>query len=138
MLPAGWAENASDEGQQGLQAAFDVVSGPGPEAVNISGDTIKTTMSPHDVAASMVTQPGAGTVVAKGDCQIAGGDAAYFKSTISATVFPGITKSGAGYTILIGHGGTVVYLVVILPATLGDQAIPDVKSILGSWTWDPA
>jgi hypothetical protein len=30
-----------------------------------------------------------------------------------------------------------VYLVILLPDN-GDQVMPQVKSILGSWQWDPA
>lgn len=126
------------EGQQGMQAAFDLVAGGGgPHGTNISGDLWTLPMSPHDAVAFMTSQPGAGTVVAVGDCTIGGGRAAYFESTISATLFPGITKSGDGYSVVFEHGATRVYLVILLPDN-GDQVMPQVKSILGSWQWDQA
>lgn len=138
-LPAGWAENPADEGQQGLEAGFDVISGSGPDGVNISGDLMPSTwtMNPHDTVDWMISQPGSGTVVAKGDCKIAGGKAAYFLSTMSVSVFPGITKGGAGYSLIIAHNQSLVYVVVLLPA-VNDPGMSDVKSILGSWQWDPA
>ena len=86
----------------------------------------------------MVSQPGAGTVVARGDCTIAGGKAAYFESTASASLFPGITVSGAGYSVVFAHGSKLVYLVILLPSNNGDAMMPAVKSILGSWQWDQA
>src|SRR5260370_15920022 len=137
-LPAGWAENPADEGQQGLEAGFDVISGSGgPNGLNISGDLMPSTwtMNPHDTVDWMISQPGSATVVAKGDCKIAGGKAAYFLSTISVSVFPGITKGGAGYSLIIAHGQSLVYVVVLLPA-VNDPGMSDVKSILGSWQWD--
>jgi hypothetical protein len=136
-LPAGWAEDPSMEGPKGMQAAFYLASGSGPSGVNISADLIPVAMSPHDAIEFMSSQPGAGTVVAKGDCTIAGGKAAFFKSTISFSLFPGITKGGAGYTIVFAQGAKLVYLVILLPDN-GDQLMPQVKSILGSWQGDPA
>jgi len=128
------------EGQQGLQAGFDLTSGGGPNGVNIGGYLLPATvaMSPHDAVNFMSSQPGAGTVVAKGDCTVAGGEAAYFESTISVTLFPGITKGAAGYSLVIAHAKELVYLVVLLPSENGDKMMPQVKSILGSWQWDPA
>jgi hypothetical protein len=137
-LPAGWAENPADEGQQGLQSAFDLASGNGANGANISGDLLALTMSPHDAVDWMTSQPGAGTVVAKGDCTIAGGKAAFFESTISMNVFPGMTKSGVGYSLVIAYGHKLVYLVILLPSDNGDSVMPEVKSILGSWQWDHA
>ena len=137
-LPVGWTEDPSMEGQQGMRAAFDLVAGGGgPHGTNISADLLPLVMSPHDAVAFMTSQPGAGTVVAVGDCTIGGGKAAYFESTISATLFPGITKSGDGYSVVFAHGSTLVYLVILLPDN-GDQVMPQVKSILGSWQWDQA
>jgi hypothetical protein len=104
----------------------------------MSADLIPSAMSPHDAVASMSTQAGAGTVVARGDCTIAGGKAAFFESTISVALMPGITNLGAGYTIVIAHGGKLAYLVVLLPRDNGARAVPAVKSILGSWQWDQA
>lgn len=137
-LPSGWSESSANEGKQGLEAAFDVTSGNGPNGLNISGDLLPSTwtMNPHDSVDWMISQPGSGTVVAKGDCKIAGGKAAYFLSTMSVSVFPGITKGGAGYSLLIAHGQSLVYVVVLLPA-VNDPGMSDVKSILGSWQWDP-
>jgi hypothetical protein len=137
-LPAGWAEDPTMEGQQGMQAGFDLSFGSAPNDVNISGDLLPVAMSPHDAVNSMTSQPGAGTVVAQGDCTIAGGKAAYFESTITFTLFPGITKGGGGYTVVIAHGEKLVYLVILLPSDNGDSMMPEVKSILGSWQWDQA
>jgi hypothetical protein len=123
------------EGQQGMQAAFDIATGPGPDGVNISGSLFPSTMSPHDTVEWMVRQPGAGTVVAKGDCTVAGGKAAFFESSLTASLFPGITKSSGGYALLIAHGEKMVYLVIVLPEN-GDSFMPEVKGILGSWQWD--
>jgi len=137
-LPVGWTEDPNMEGQQGMQAAFDLVAnGGGPHGTNITGDLWPSPMSPHDVIAYMIASPGAGTVVSVGDCTIGGGKAAYFDSTFSATLFPGITKTGEGYSVVFAHGSTLVYLVILLPDN-GDQVMPQVKSILGSWQWDQA
>jgi hypothetical protein len=76
----------------------------GPHGTNISGDMWPLPMSPHDAIAYMISSPGAGNVVAVGDCTIGGGKAAYFESTISVTLFPGITKSGDGYSVVFVHG----------------------------------
>lgn len=126
------------EGQQGLQAGFDLSFGIAPNDVNISGDFLPYAMNPHDAVNFMTSQPGAGNVVAKGDCTIAGVKAAYFLSTMSVTLFPGITKGGSGYSVLFAHGGKLVYLVILLPLDNGDSMMPAVKSILGSWEWDQA
>jgi len=137
-LPPGWSEDPTMEGQQGLQTTFDLIAGGGgPHGTNISGDLLPFVMSPHDAVAFMTSQPGAGTVVAVGDCTIAGGKAAYFESTISATLFAGITKSGDGYTVVFAHGAKLAYLLILLPDS-GDPVMPQVRSILGSWQWDPA
>jgi hypothetical protein len=121
------------EGQQGMQVAFDLVWGSGRKGANISGDLIPSTMSPHDTVESMVTQPGAGTVIAKGDCTIAGGKAAFFKSTI-----PGLEFMGGGYSLVFAHRAQLMYLVILLPAAGEEAVMPGVKSILGSWQWDSA
>ena len=126
------------EGQQGLQAGFDLTFGTRPNDVNISGDLLPYAMSPHDAVNFMTTQAGAGNVVAKGDCTIAGGKAAYFLSTMSVSLFPGITMGGSGYSVVFAHSYKLVYLIILLPSDNGDSMMPAVKSILGSWQWDQA
>lgn len=135
-LPAGWAEDPTMEGQQGLMAAFDVDTGRPRNDVNISGDPWPGAMSPHDVITYQISQPGSGTVVARGDCTIAGGKAAYFEATLPI-LFPGLSFGGPGYSVIIAHGGKLVYLVILLRDG-PDSGMPDVKSILGSWQWDKA
>jgi len=121
-----------------MEAAFAVAGGSGPNRVSIDAYPLPLAMSPHDAVDWMASQAGAGTVVARGDCMIAGGKDAFFESTISATVFPGITKSGGGYSLVLAHGDKLVYLLFLLPADNVDQFVSDVKSIFGSWQWDPA
>jgi hypothetical protein len=137
-LPPDWAEDPTMEGQQGLMAALDLSFGTRPNDVNISADLLPVAMSPDDAINSMTSQPGSGTVIAKGDCTIAGGKAAYIESTMSASLFPGITFSGSGYSVVIAHGSKLVYLIILLPSDSGDSMMPAVKSILGSWQWDQA
>lgn len=133
-LPAGWAEDPTNEGRQGLMAAFDLSNGRPPNNVSISADPWPGAMSPHDVITYMISQPGSGTVVARGDCTIAGGKAAYFEASFP-NLFPGISMGGPGYAVILAHGGKSVYL-VILPRDGADSGMPEVKSILGSWQWD--
>jgi hypothetical protein len=137
-VPAGWAEDPTMEGQQGLQAAFDLAQGTGRNAVSITAYPWPMAMSPHEAIDWMVSQPAAGPVDSRGDCTIGGGKAAYFESTIALTPFPGITFSSGGYSLVIGHGTKLVYLIIIFPTDSRDTAMPQVKSILGSWKWDKA
>jgi hypothetical protein len=137
-VPVGWAEDPTMEGQQGVQSALQLAHGTGPSGVSISAYPLPMAMSPHDAINWMTSQPAAGTVVSKGDCTIAGGKAAYFESTVAFTVFPGITYSSGGYSVVMGHGAKLVYLIIIFPTDSRDTAMPEVKSILGSWQWDKA
>jgi hypothetical protein len=137
-VPAGWAEDPTMEGQQGLQSAFQLAHGTGPSGVSISAYPLPMAMSPHEAIDWMTSQPAAGTVDSRGDCTIAGGKAAYFESTVAFSVFPGITYSSGGYSLVVGHGAKLVYLIIIFPTDSRDTGMPDVKSILGSWHWDKA
>lgn len=142
-LPSGWAENPADEGKNGLEATFAVEIGNGPNGAIFSADPFPLTMTPHDAVAWEVSQPGSGTVVVKGDCTIAGSPASFFESTVQANLFPGITWVGDGYSVYIDHRGALVHVSGDLPSSNGittplprASVMTDVKSILGSWTWD--
>lgn len=135
-LPAGWAENPSNEGQSGLMAAFDLESGSGRTGASISADPWPSAMSPHDAVNWTASQPGAGSVGAKGDCTIAGRKAAFFESTVQFSVFVGITYKFGGYTLFIAHGAKLVYVLIDFPSETRDSFMPQIKSILGSWQWD--
>lgn len=141
-LPYGWAENPADEGKNGLEAAFPVETGKETNGSIFSADPFQSTMTPHDAVASEVSQPGSGSVVAKGDCTMAGSPAAFFESTVQASVFRGITWVGDGYSVYIAHRAALVHMSVDLPASNGittplprASVMTDVKSILGSWAW---
>jgi hypothetical protein len=136
-LPTDWAEDPANEGQHGMQSALYVATGASPTGTVLSFDLMPLAMSPHDGIDWLASQPGSGTVIAKGDCTIGGDKAAYFESNITFTVFPGITRGGDGYAVLAGHAGKLVYLDVLLPdGNAAAAAMPAVKSILGSWRWD--
>lgn len=131
-LPVGWAENPADEGQQGPPAAFDIATGSPGDGANISSDFFRSTMSPHDAAnAEAAYTPGSGTVVAKGDCTIGGGQASFFESSIPQL-------GSVGYGLYIAHSRNLVRLVIVFPETRRASTMPEVKSILGSWQWDQA
>ena len=136
QLPAGWVEDPTMEGQQGVMAAFYLSTGRFPNDVDISADPWPGAMSPHDVITYQISQPGSGTVMARGDCTIAGGKAAYSEATFPI-LLPGLSMRGPGYSVIIAHGGKLVYLVILLRDG-PDSGMPDVKSILGSWQWDKA
>jgi hypothetical protein len=142
-LPSGWAENPADEGKSGLEARFALETGKEPNGAIVSADPFPSTMTPHDAVAWEVRQPGSGTVVARGDCTIAGSPAAFFEATVQASLFPGITWVGDGYSLYIAHRGALVRVSIELPSSNGittplprASVMTDVKSILGSWTWD--
>lgn len=139
-LPAGWIENPADEGQLGAMAAFALESQTAPHPANIDGESpLPTTMRPHDaVNAEAAYTPGSGTVVAKGDCTIAGSQASFFESSVTFPIlFPGLPQlKGAGYVIYIAHRKSLVRLVVVLDAADRESVMPQVKGILGSWQWD--
>ncbi len=142
-LPSGWAENPADEGKNGLEATFAVETGNEPNGAIFSANPFPSTMTPHDAVAWEVSQPGSGTAVVKGDCTIAGSPASFFESTVQASLFPGITWVGDGYSLYIAHRGALVHVSVDLPSSNGittplprASVMTDVKSILGSWRWD--
>jgi hypothetical protein len=126
------------EGQQGAQSALDLAHGTGPSGVSLSAYPLSMAMSPHEAIDWMTSQPAAGTVDSRGDCTVAGGKAAYFASTIAFSLFPGITYSSGGYSLVMGHGAKLVYLIILFPTDSRDAAMPEMKSILGSWQWDKA
>jgi len=130
-IPAGWIENTTDEGQSGAQAGFALELGSGnrrgPDG--IFGDSLADPMTPHDAAAAEAAYtPGSGTVIAKGDCTIAGSQASFFESSVGGL--------GGGYVLYIGHRGVLVRLLILFSSDTRDSTIPQVKSILGSWQWD--
>jgi hypothetical protein len=142
-LPSAWAENPADEGKNGLEATFALETGKEPNGAIVSADPFPSTMTPHEAVASEVSQPGSGTVVAKGDCTIAGSPAAFFESTVQLSLFPGISWVGDAYGVYIAHRGALVRLLIDLPSSNGTatplshaSVMTDVKGILGSWTWD--
>jgi hypothetical protein len=140
-LPAGWAENPTDEGKQGIEAGFAVESGSAPRLSTFTGDLLPATltMSPREVIDSEASSPGSGTVLSKGECTIAGSQAAYFETSIELD-YPGLITqhlSGGGYEVVIAHGGRLVQVAILFsPASLRATTMPLVKSILGSWQWD--
>lgn len=143
ILPYGWAENPADEGKNGLQATFALETAKQPNGAIVSADPFPFTMTPPDAVAWEISQPGSGTVVAKGDCTIAGFPAAFFESTVQVSLLPGITWVGDGYSLYIAHRGVLVNVSIDLPSSNGittplprASVMRDVKSILGSWTWD--
>ena len=130
-LPPGWLENTTDEGQSGAQVGFALELGSGtrrgPDV--IWGNSLAGPMTPHDaVAAEAAYTPGSGTVIAKGDCTIAGSQASFFESSLAGL--------GSGYVVYIGHRGVLVRLLILFSPDTRDTTIPQVKSILGSWQWD--
>ena len=130
-LPAGWLENTTDEGQSGAQVDFaiELRSGTIPGADGIFGNSLAGPMSPHDaVAAEAAYTPGSGTVIAKGDCTIAGSQASFFESSVAGL--------GSAYVVYIGHRGVLVRLLILFSPDTRDSTMPQVKSILGSWRWD--
>lgn len=142
-LPAGWAENPADEGKHGLETTLALETGVQPNAANISADPFPSSMTPHDAVTLEISEPGAGTMVARGDCMIATSPAAFFESTIEASLVPGVTWVGDGYSLYIAHDGALVRMLIDLPSDNGistplprASVISDVKSILGSWQWD--
>jgi hypothetical protein len=142
-LPSGWAENPANEGKHGLEATFDVETGTAPNGADVSAFPFTLKMSPHEAVSLEVSQPGSGTVVARGDCTIAGSPAAFFESTVQASLFPGIALVLDGYSVYIAHRGGLVHLSIDLPSSNGittplprASVMTDVKGILGSWTWD--
>jgi hypothetical protein len=142
-LPSGWAENPADEGKQGLEATFALKTGKGPSGAVVSADPFPLSMTPHQAVTWEVSQAGSGTMVARGECTIAGSPAAFFESTVQASLFPGITWAGDGYSVYIAHRGALVHVSILLPSSNGittplphAPVMTDVKGILGSWTWD--
>jgi hypothetical protein len=130
-LPAGWFEDTKTEGQGGAQVPFvlELPSGTlrSPEA--IWGDSLTTSATPHMAAgAEAAYTPGSGTVVARGDCTVAGSPASFFESSFFG--------AGGGYSLYIGHGGILVRLLILFWPETRDTTMPQVKSILGSWQWD--
>ena len=126
------------EGQQRVQSAFQLAHDTGPSGMSITAYPLPMAMSPHEAIDWMTSQPGSGTVDSRGDCTIAGGKAAYFASTVAFSVFPGITYSSGGYSLVMGHGAKLLYLIILFPTESRATAMPAVKSILGSWRWDKA
>jgi hypothetical protein len=142
-LPSGWAENPADEGKNGLGAAFALETGTEPNGSIVSADPSPLNMTPHEAVSWEITQAGSGTLVARGDCIIAGSPAAFFEATVQASLFPGITWVGDGYSVYIAHRGALVHVSIDLPSSNGfttplprASVMTDVKGILGSWTWD--
>jgi hypothetical protein len=88
-------------------------------------------MSPHELANAEASAPGAGTVVAYGDCTIARGQASFFEATV--TLFG---MESDGYSLYIAHGHKRVRLLIQFPSATRASIMPQVKSILGSWQWD--
>ena len=130
-LPASWIENTTDEGQSGAQAGFALELGSGTRRGpdGIFGDSLADPMTPHDAAAAEAAYtPGSGTVIAKGDCTIAGSQASFFESSVGGL--------GGGYVLYIGHRGVLVRLLILFSSDTRDSTMPQVKSILGSWQWD--
>jgi hypothetical protein len=126
-LPGGWIENTIDEGQSGAQAGFALEPRRGPDG--IFGDSLAGPMTPHDAAAAEAAYtPGSGTVIAKGDCTIAGSQASFFESSVGGL--------GGGYVLYIGHRGVLARLLILFSSDTRDSTMPKVKSILGSWQWD--
>jgi len=104
----------------------------GLDLARIYGDPFASTMSPHDaVNAEAAYTPGSGTVVAKGDCMIAGGQASFFESSISI-----LGLESSGYSLYIAHGAKLVRLLIEFSQATRASIMPQVKSILGSWQWD--
>jgi hypothetical protein len=131
-LPAGWVENTADEGKSGAEAAFalELASGTrqGPDVM--WGDSYATAMTAHEAAvAEAAYTPGSGTVMAKGDCIIAGSQASFFESSVAVL-------GGGGFVLYIGHRGVLVRFVILFSSDTRDSTMPQVKSILGSWQWD--
>jgi hypothetical protein len=142
-LPSGWAEDPADEGKNGLEATFALNMGRGPAGGSLSADPFASDMTAHEAVTWEISQPGSGTVVGRGDCTIAGSPAAFFESTIQASLFPGITLVADGYGLYIAHRGALVRMLIDLPSSNGiatplprASVMTDVKKILGSWTWD--
>jgi hypothetical protein len=131
-LPASWIENTTDEGQNGAQVGFALELGGGtrhgPDV--IWGNSLASPMTPHDaVAAEGAYTPGSGTVIAKGDCTIAGSQASFFESSVAGL-------GGGGYVLYIRRPGVLVRLLILFSSDTRDSTMPQVKSILGSWQWD--
>src|SRR5467141_790072 len=129
-LPTGWLENTTDEGQSGAQVGFALELGSGtrrgPDV--IWGNSLASPMTPHDaVAAEAAYTPGSGTVIAKGNCAIAGSQASFFESSVGGL--------GGGYVLYIGHRGALARLLILFSSDTRDSTMPQVKSILGSWQW---
>lgn len=142
-VPSGWAENPADEGKNGLEATFALETGKEPNGAIVSADPFPLSMTPHEAVSWEVSQAGSGTMVGRGDCTIAGSPAAFFESTVQASLFPGITWMGDGYSVYIAHRGALVHVSIDLPSSNGittplprASVMTDVKSMLGSWTWD--
>jgi hypothetical protein len=142
-LPIGWAENPADEGKHGLEATWALQTGKEPNGAIISVDPFTLAMTPHEAVTWETSQAGSGTMVARGDCTIAGSPAAFFESTVQASLFPGITWIGDGYSVYIAHHGALVHVSIDLPSNNGiitplprASVMTDAKTILGSWTWD--
>jgi hypothetical protein len=142
-LPAGWAENPADEGKNGLESTLALQIGVVPNTASITADPFPLNLTPHAAVALEISQPGAGNVIATGDCTIASSPASFYESTIQASLFPGITMVGDGYGVYIAHRGGLVRLLVDLPSDNGistpmprASVMSDIKSIFGSWTWD--
>lgn len=142
-LPPGWSEDPADEGKRGLESTFALKIGVEPNAASITAYPFPLNMTPHAAVALEISQPGAGNVVATGDCTIASSPASFFESTIQASLFPGITLVGDGYGVYIAGPGGLVRLLVDLPSDNGistpmprASVMTDIRSIFGSWTWD--
>ena len=130
-LPAGWSENVGDEGQSGAQSAFALETGSGLNRDVIWANVSTLTVTAHEAAAAEASYtPGSGTVVARGDCNVAGSQAAFFESLI-----PQLPNSDA-YSLYIAHSGKLVRLVILFTTVSRATTMPQVKSILGSWQWD--
>ena len=144
ILPAGWSEVPSDEGKQGAETAFALENGPAPAGAVVYADPFPTTMSPHEAVDWEISQPGSGTLVTRGDCTVAGSQAAYFESAINGVPGPGNSPAEA-YSMYIAHRGALVRLFIDAGSSNGvatpaprDMVMTQVKRILGSWRWDAA
>lgn len=145
-LPAGWAEDPANEGKRGDEATLALRRGQAPNDVFMTVDPVPATMSAHAAVDNEASQPGAGNVVDKGDCTVAGKPAAYFESTLDLSLFPGMTQTADGYSLYVTGVDKLVRVSIdlglttalVTPPITRTSAMTDVKRILGSWTWDLA